>query len=235
MEFDTFFGEIFQFQSTPSVWRETGYSVSSMQCFEISIHSLRVEGDILQIYLRAHFFHFNPLPPCGGRLLRLSLLSLRHTISIHSLRVEGDDFDPNIKYKLLQFQSTPSVWRETAPTLASASAQRHFNPLPPCGGRPYYTTGVNKSQAFQSTPSVWRETRAALRRKTPDRNFNPLPPCGGRPGIVSRHKTRASISIHSLRVEGDYFVRIVQKQGAISIHSLRVEGDVFDTFSESHR
>ena len=181
MEFDTFFGEIFQFQSTPSVWRETGYSVSSMQCFEISIHSLRVEGDILQIYLRAHFFHFNPLPPCGGRLLRLSLLSLRHTISIHSLRVEGDDFDPNIKYKLLQFQSTPSVWRETAPTLASASAQRHFNPLPPCGGRrcrgcekgalvsisihslrvegdPELFPVIKHGLLFQSTPSVWRET-----------------------------------------------------------------------------
>ena len=33
---------------------------------------------------------FNPLPPCGGRLLDLALASRYPDISIHSLRVEGD-------------------------------------------------------------------------------------------------------------------------------------------------
>ena len=56
-----------------------------------------------------------------------------------------------------EFQSTPSVWRET---------DKHRNRVRP--------------RLFQSTPSVWRET-------IPDRGFFCNP----------------SISIHSLRVEGD--------------------------------
>ena len=100
---------------------------------------------------------------------------------------------------------------------------------------------------FQSTPSVWRETRAALRRKTPDRNFNPLPPCGGR-RILSTSPSWITdfnplppcggrllcaggvnmtiyISIHSLRVEGDFLIFLLDRFFSISIHSLRVEGD----------
>ena len=36
---------ILQFQSTPSVWRETQILDSDKNVVEISIHSLRVEGD----------------------------------------------------------------------------------------------------------------------------------------------------------------------------------------------
>ena len=39
----------FQFQSTPSVWRETLLIAASGKCLVISIHSLRVEGDITGI------------------------------------------------------------------------------------------------------------------------------------------------------------------------------------------
>ena len=55
---------------------------------------------------------------------------------------------------------------------------------------------------FQSTPSVWRET-------------------------VTHHLRRGSdsISIHSLRVEGDAKRTWRLKASSISIHSLRVEGD----------
>ena len=60
----------------------------------ISIHSLRVEGDIVLLsYLRSCIYNFNPLPPCGGRLL--SSFRLVHCAT---------------------FQSTPSVWRETVET-----------------------------------------------------------------------------------------------------------------------
>ena len=57
--------------------------------------------------------HFNPLPPCGGRLI--------YTKS------QGT---------FLRFQSTPSVWRETASNPKVSLQYRNFNPLPPCGGRP---------------------------------------------------------------------------------------------------
>ena len=66
--------------------------------------------------------------------------------------------EDEFKNKMTEFQSTPSVWRETL----------HFLKHPPYASR------------FQSTPSVWRETFPSL---------YPL--------------RCLTISIHSLRVEGD--------------------------------
>ena len=62
------FSRIHAFQSTPSAWRETE----------------KVEG------VRKWQIHFNPLPPHGGRLLKLLREERGITISIHSLRMEGD-------------------------------------------------------------------------------------------------------------------------------------------------
>ena len=80
---------------------------------DISIHSLRVEGDWRKQGNRSVFSNFNPLPPCGGRPRILKRKSRRQT-----------------------FQSTPSVWRETATRKSGTSMLINFNPLPPCGGRP---------------------------------------------------------------------------------------------------
>ena len=55
------------FQSTPSVWRETGVSTDTGLQGIISIHSLRVEGDAFGSVLVYTLSNFNPLPPCGGR------------------------------------------------------------------------------------------------------------------------------------------------------------------------
>ena len=126
---------IHEFQSTPSVWRETaadGSSYSALPC--ISIHSLRVEGDILGVLeTRWHIIFqstpsvwretcshfsgytgkdFNPLPPCGGRPAK-TMQSVLFTL----------------------FQSTPSVWRETRFPVRTVPLPLNFNPLPPCGGR----------------------------------------------------------------------------------------------------
>ena len=57
---------------------------------EISIHSLRMEGDRL-------------IHAVGNESL----------ISIHSLRMEGDEYQKNNKAMIDLFQSTPSAWRET--------------------------------------------------------------------------------------------------------------------------
>ena len=125
-----------RFQSTPSVWRETSVLVflrsyagnfnplppcggrhshthTLIVCSNISIHSLRVEGD-----LRSRLGNAS----CG--------------ISIHSLRVEGDVFPFTISFEIYGFQSTPSVWRETSCMTFHTSYCNNFNPLPPCGGRP---------------------------------------------------------------------------------------------------
>ena len=60
----------------------------------ISIHSLRMEGDIVT-------------------LTRL----VQPEISIHSLRMEGDGSKLTAPRRKAIFQSTPSVWRETISTL----------------------------------------------------------------------------------------------------------------------
>ena len=101
------------------------------------------------------------------------------------------------------FQSTPSVWRETAPVIHVTCQCRDFNPRPPCGGRRHGSQGRDgRLYTFQSTPSVWRETGHG------QQDCRPYP-----------------ISIHSLRVEGDKYRLTVSGGGKISIHSLRVEGD----------
>ena len=57
---------------------------------------------------------------------------------------------------------------------------------------------------FQSTPSAWRETE-----------------------IVPTLRLSKYISIHSLRMEGDYKIVLNGTYGiSISIHSLRMEGDI---------
>ena len=83
-------------------------------------------------------------------------------ISIHSLRMEGDG-SSNQRYIDV----------------------KHFNPLPPHGGRPPSATQRPPIFSFQSTPSAWRETTS-----------------------VSVSTVKYHISIHSLRMEGDRFRQI---------------------------
>ena len=168
----------------------------------ISIHSLRVEGDKTSTscaggkYISIHSLRVE------GDLINAMHLNTSK-ISIHSLRVEGD-------------------WYAFVRLFVSGL---HFNPLPPCGGRPIRNLHSMIFLTFQSTPSVWRETTTAYGELPVITDFNPLPPCGGRPLFASirvphfvfqstpsvwretalpKHRERRRpISIHSLRVEGD--------------------------------
>ena len=93
--------------------------------------------------------------------------------------------------------------------------------------------------------------------RTSRTDFNPLPPHGGRLVLSPGHKQRELISIHSLRMEGDYLRLqresvhrhfnplpphggrpalncLVLPPGHISIHSLRMEGDIqLDSFQQA--
>ena len=104
---------------------------------------------------------------------------------------------------IIQFQSTPSAWRETLGTILtvwSGSISIHSLRME---GDDESRDRYNLAEAFQSTPSAWRET--ILQRRI----------CGGQ-----------TISIHSLRMEGDPpAVITVPLDRVISIHSLRMEGD----------
>ena len=101
------------FQSTPSAWRETIKIIIGLRNQNISIHSLRMEGDCRRAIKRLTPRDFNPLPPHGGRQHPHEHLLVHNAISIHSLRMEGDI---NINHNNTPpkiFQSTPSAWRET--------------------------------------------------------------------------------------------------------------------------
>ena len=87
------------FQSTPSVWRETNKDVLDQITQEISIHSLRMEGDVVPLAtVIQSVLYFNPLPPYGGRPVTVSSPSAQNP-----------------------FQSTPSVWRETSRSIIAGS------------------------------------------------------------------------------------------------------------------
>ena len=156
------------------------YVSSASIAKKISIHSLRMEGDTrISIPYLANG-HFNPLPPHGGRHSTVVLPAPRSAISIHSLRMEGDRSPSNCDIAQWIFQSTPSAWRETVHFLTSCAAPRHFNPLPPHGGRLDLSCHPPSFKLFQSTPSAWRETCGRRGRGTGRGYFNPLPPHGGR-------------------------------------------------------
>ena len=81
----------FVFQSTPSAWRETQERWEHGRIYDISIHSLRMEGDSSHVRQNGHRCrNFNPLPPHGGRPNFSLKLGGWQDISIHSLRMEGD-------------------------------------------------------------------------------------------------------------------------------------------------
>ena len=79
-----------EFQSTPSAWRETAGKYQYAQSDHISIHSLRMEGDVVSGQnaegntISIHSLRMEGDKCCDTRLDR------RRSISIHSLRMEGD-------------------------------------------------------------------------------------------------------------------------------------------------
>ena len=88
---------VLSFQSTPSAWRETRVGILPVTARKISIHSLRMEGDITIVLCGYFKRYFNPLPPHGGRPENFTEKEICFLISIHSLRMEGDI--PKLRYK----------------------------------------------------------------------------------------------------------------------------------------
>ena len=79
------------FLSTPSGWRATSASVAHCASCVISIHALRVEGDLAAVVRAEHRHHFYPRPPGGGRPTNCTLTPT-----------------------CCRFLSTPSGWRATS-------------------------------------------------------------------------------------------------------------------------
>ena len=190
------------FQSTPSVWRETIYAILH-RCFEKFQSTPSVWRETSSIGVSSsQYFHFNPLPPYGGRLnRRLSLFSRRKFQSTPSVWRETFEIIRNALCQAL-FQSTPSVWRETSTWLQLESGEN---------------ISIH-SLRMEGDKSVNAANFSA-------EYFNPLPPYGGRQGGDTMETKDLLISIHSLRMEGDQLLQLFQLVFQISIHSLRMEGD----------
>ena len=123
-----------------------------------------------------------------------------------------------------EFQSTPPVWGATCAVTGDRNVTLHFNPRPPCGGRPGSMPSLPSEKAiFQSTPPVWGATDADLNHyiknhkfqstppvwgatssstKTPPWTpyFNPRPPCGGR--------QQKQLKIQAVRAKNRQFLQI---------------------------
>ena len=126
---------------------------------EISIHSLRMEGDTFVTLLSIFQKSFQSTPSAWRETSTYKHTAEQSGISIHSLRMEGDLRREKLWKFLYLFQSTPSAWRETCykllyNVLVNISIhslrmegddliflgmiwKKNFNPLPPHGGRPY--------------------------------------------------------------------------------------------------
>ena len=153
------------FQSTPSAWRETRNYRNPGKARNISIHSLRMEGDATRISSPANLWHFNPLPPHGGRLDDYYFLLPKRVISIHSLRMEGD-LRKKRSDKMKKIISIHSLRMEgdisrLLPPEVAQSISIHSLRMEGDRRKQERTSGRCK---FQSTPSAWRET-AKLHRK----------------------------------------------------------------------
>ena len=119
-----------EFQSTPSVQRETKPDYVFGWSDTISIHSLYAEGDSTDKRRRFYNEDFNPLPLCRGRL--------RTTVTMACAP--------------LYFNPLPLCRGRLRTTVTMACAPLYFNPLPLCRGRRV------AQLSFQSTPSMQRET-----------------------------------------------------------------------------
>ena len=132
----------------------SGYSSGQ---YGISIHSLRMEGDLRNFKRWKKSERFQSTPSAWRETQIIDKAGTVVDISIHSLRMEGDYGGFCGEDICRAFQSTPSAWRETI-----RSGKRV------------------KFHVFQSTPSAWRETSAVCLHKWFPCHFNPLPPHGGR-------------------------------------------------------
>ena len=231
------------------MWRATKIEKDLAAAQKISIHALRVEGDD-RFRSNSHLSgYFYPRPPCGGRREVVNAALQKILISIHALRVEGDQDGT----KILSFVTTISIHALRVEGDGAAflyEIQRDvisIHALRVEGDRVSGMLSPSVSR-FLSTPSVWRATGGCKRRVTKNFDFYPRPPCGGRLGLPVIRRGRFQflstpsvwratlhgfdglgkfhISIHALRVEGDFSMPPLRPLGwVISIHALRVEGD----------
>ena len=94
--------------------RETYSGMRHPQPDPISIHSLHAEGDRWRACSSSGQHYFNPLPPCGGRRGRRWSTSESCRNFNPLPPCGGRRQGAHLAFSAAEFQSTPSVWRETS-------------------------------------------------------------------------------------------------------------------------
>ena len=104
---------------------------------------------------------------------------------------------------------------------------RHFNPLPPHGGRRNPSEKTKTPLIFQSTPSAWRETSASQLVPTRVSRFQSTPSAWRetREKRLCHHSPQPFQSTPSAWRETANSAVMLVSFDFISIHSLRMEGD----------
>ena len=216
-----------QFLSTPSGWRATpAFALSVPRCPPISIHALRVEGDVELIKLFQASRYFYPRPPGGGRQStksprqrrrrflstpsgwRATIKVINHRIadliSIHALRVEGDLFVKILWLVNNLFLSTPSGWRATRDNyIYRCIVGISIHALRVEGDAlPHAAHQLILPYFYPRPPGGGRRDCDTCLYNNPC-DFYPRPPGGGRRLLGVPYFSHSEISIHALRVEGD--------------------------------
>ena len=121
----------------------------------ISIHAPRAGGDPVEGWEARETTLFQSTPPVRGATLPPGdRQPLGNVISIHAPRAGGDDGGGKGALVQTEFQSTPPVRGATLREPYTGVCAAHFNPRPPCGGRPTRADIYVNGKLFQSTPPV---------------------------------------------------------------------------------
>ena len=236
------------FLSTPSGWRATYGGAQIVAADRISIHALRVEGDVGDGgSVEVKVTDFYPRPPGGGRLSQKRCTSLKLGFLSTPSGWRATTTSSTLGKQPL-FLSTPSGWRATPRNVIRSYTVRFLST--PSGWRATFSLPVylnHRKEVFLSTPSGWRATDTGLPRGCPPEflstpsgwratiannpncifgaNFYPRPPGGGRPFACSlKHSQFPFLSTPSGWRATDSFDSAADLP-VISIHALRVEGD----------
>ena len=172
----------------------------------ISIHSLRMEGDPCTFHPPASQKRFQSTPSAWRETHGFRFRILRTVISIHSLRMEGDIRPWCYQRHGQPFQSTPSAWRETVLRQTVTLPSGYFNPLPPHGGRRFIFSPHVPHLVISIHSLRMEGDLIYLATHRVSNYFNPLPPHGGRRADAEAEERGEGISIHSLRMEGDTII-----------------------------
>ena len=190
----------------------------------ISIHALRVEGDLKRVARLYRLNDFYPRPPGGGRH---SALQPQCTFMVFLSTPSGWRATTfcAVFFWYPEFLSTPSGWRATPLRYASTAEAPDFYPRPPGGGRPTRSDVcvVHGVDFYPRPPGGGRRPYRFLAWLC--RYFYPRPPGGGRRfARFTLHSPFLFLSTPSgwRATAGALYATV---PATISIHALRVEGD----------